>query len=356
MEVRIIQPLADLSVIENAADSAINLIASFDDPFTTGLVARFELFDTSFGNGGITNVVLFDQPGEGAPISVENFINYVEDGDYVNSIIHRSVPGFVVQGGGFTINNFAGLGPTSDSDVPTDPPILNEFSANRSNLRGTLAYARLGGDVNSATSQWFFNLSDTNTFLDGVDGGFTVFGEVLSEEDLETIDAIAALPVFDGAPFFQNGALNELPLIVDDPQAPVVENDDDFVRYSSITVSEVDELSFEVVSNSNPTLVTVTIAAGELVLDYQPGQSGTAELVIRATNLLGDTNEDTFTVTVTEVNAAPTFTSSATFAIAENETTVGTVTATDAESNPLTFSLSGGQIRLSLRLMPVRVH
>lgn len=293
------QPLDDIVAIENAADTTIDLFQHFDDPFTTGQIASFELFDTSLG-GGVTNVLLFDQEGAGAPVSVANFLNYVNDGDYVNSIIHRSVPDFIVQGGGFTVEEF------QVEEIPTDPPIVNEFSPERSNLRGTIAFAKLGGDPDSATSQWFFNLGDNSANLDTQNGGFTVFGEVLSEADLAPVDAIANLPIFDGNGFFNQSAFTDLPLIVEDPDNPIVDSDENFARYRNITVSQANELEFAVVSNSNPDLVNLTIDQGQLLVDYSPDQSGTAEIVIRATDLLGDSIEDTFLVTV-EDSSEPSF-------------------------------------------------
>lgn len=119
---------------------------------------------------------------EAAPNTVANFLHYVDDGDYSDSMIHRSVPGFVIQGGGFRLSGNA------VSQVPLDPPVVNEY--NQSNLRGTVAMARVGGSVNSATSQWFVNLAN-NIGLDTVDGGFTVFGRVITGMDV--VDDIAAL-------------------------------------------------------------------------------------------------------------------------------------------------------------------
>ncbi|MBZ8182155.1 peptidylprolyl isomerase [Oscillatoria salina] len=358
MSVIIIDSLDDLTVAENAANTEINLFENFDDPFTTGLVARFELYDTTLGNGGITEVLLFDQEGEGAPLSVANFREYVEDGDYVNSIIHRSVPGFIIQGGGFTVDGLEAVlnqNPNSGADaiepIPTNPPVVNEFDSERSNLRGTIAFAKVGGNPDSATSQWFFNLANNAANLDNQNGGFTVFGQVLGDDDLETIDAIADLPIFNASGFFNQGALTDLPLDID-PNNPDVQGDNNLVRYRSITVSVVDELEFSVVSNSNPSLVTTNIVDGELVLDYQPNQNGTAEIVVRAINLLGETQEDTFTVTVDDVNNAPTFTSNATFSVAENTTTVATVTATDVDGDNLTYSLSGGDDQNLLTINP----
>ncbi len=124
------------------------------------------------------------------PETVKNFMNYVDDGDFINSFFHRSVPGFVLQGGGFKFENNQFL------LVPTDAPINNEFSHERSNVRGTLAMAKLGNDPNSATSQWFINLADNSANLDNQNGGFTVFGKV-SGNGMNIIDQIATLPVYD---------------------------------------------------------------------------------------------------------------------------------------------------------------
>ena len=290
------QPLEDLVVNQNANDTTVNLTEHFDDPLTTGRVATFELADNSLG-GGVTNVLLFDQDGAGAPATVANFVNYVEDGDYTNSIIHRSIPGFIVQGGGFTINELA------VSLVPADDPVVNEFSADRSNLRGTIAMAKLGNDPNSATNQWFFNLADNSANLDNQNGGFTVFGEVVGDNDLTAVDAIANLPTINATG--ANPAFTDLPVIAEDPNNPVVESDANLVRYSNISVNQQEELKFEVSSNSNPELVDVSLTGGELTLDYQEGQTGTADIKIKATDLLGDSVEDTFTVTVNDEQINP---------------------------------------------------
>jgi len=122
-----------------------------------------------------------------APATVANFTQYALAGDYDGTVVHRSVPGFVIQGGGFRDGGGAYVA------IPTDPPLVNEPCL--SNTRGTVAMARIGGQPNSATSQWFVNLVD-NPSLDGVDGGFTAFGRVVGE-GMDVAEAIAALPVFD---------------------------------------------------------------------------------------------------------------------------------------------------------------
>ena len=96
-----------------------------------------------------------------APATVANFLNYVTSGAYDNSFIHRSVPGFIIQGGGYRWDSAS----DSVASIPANAPVINEFNASRSNLRGTIAMAKLGGDPNSATSQWFFNLADNSANL-----------------------------------------------------------------------------------------------------------------------------------------------------------------------------------------------
>ena len=324
------QLLDNSNVAENANDTTIDLFQYFDDPLTTGKVARFELTDTSLG-GGVTNVLLFDQEGEGASETVANFANYVEDGDYINSIIHRSVPNFVVQGGGFTVDEL------QISEVPADAPVVNEFSPDRSNLRGTIAMAKLGNNPNSATNQWFFNLGDNSENLDNQNSGFTVFGRVLSEEDLAPVDAIADLPVFNGSSI--NSAFTDLPLIFEDSNAPDLQSDENYVRYSNISISQQDELQFEVVANSNPDLVDLSIDGGELTLDYAEGASGFSTVTIRGTDLLGDAVEDTFVVTVGDVAANPDSIGSTVYRFLNEDTGVHLYTTSEVERDSILNNL-----------------
>ena len=138
-------------------------------------------------------------PGS-APLTVANFLGYVRRGDYNNSFIHRSVTNFVFQGGGYIFND------PNVNTVPQQPPVINEFHL--SNIRGTLAMAKLSGDPNSATNQWFFNTVDNSANLDTQNGGFTVFGRVLNTRSLTVMDRIAAVPIYNfGSPF------ESLPLI-----------------------------------------------------------------------------------------------------------------------------------------------
>jgi cyclophilin family peptidyl-prolyl cis-trans isomerase len=122
-----------------------------------------------------------------APKTVENFLNYVNRGDFDGTFFHRRpTPLFVLQGGGFSFDAVSGQAIA----VETDPPVVNEFSV--SNTRGTIAMAKPGNDPNGATSQWFINIVD-NTFLDTSNDGFTVFGRVIGD-GMDVVDAIAAIP------------------------------------------------------------------------------------------------------------------------------------------------------------------
>jgi cyclophilin family peptidyl-prolyl cis-trans isomerase len=137
-----------------------------------------------------------------APKNVSNFLAYVDGNYYTNNLIHRSVPGFIIQGGGYDV-----LGGNIVA-IPTGPPVTNEFSL--SNKRGTLAMAKLPGDPNSATSQWFFNESDNNAAsLDTQNGGYTVIGQV-TPATIGVMDAIAAVPVPTPPPI--GPPLDQMPL------------------------------------------------------------------------------------------------------------------------------------------------
>ena len=153
---------------------------------TAGTIVRFE---TVLGN---FDVELFDDE---TPVTVANFLSYVNNGDYVNTMFHRSAPEFVIQGGRHFYDGIPRVEPRFFPLVPSRDPILNEPV--RQNVRGTLAMAKRSSGidpVNSATNQWYINLSD-NPDLDTQNGGFTVFGEVLGD-GMDIIDAIAELPVY----------------------------------------------------------------------------------------------------------------------------------------------------------------
>ena len=117
-----------------------------------------------------------------APLSVANFLRYIDDGFFDGTIFHRIVPGFVIQGGGFTEDM---------TQKRTQPPVKNEADNGLKNQRGTLSMARTN-DINSATSQFFVNLKD-NDFLDHsrANFGYAVFARVT--DGMDVVDKIAAV-------------------------------------------------------------------------------------------------------------------------------------------------------------------
>jgi peptidyl-prolyl cis-trans isomerase A (cyclophilin A) len=133
-------------------------------------------FETTLGD---FTIELFEKE---APESVANFTRYIDEGFFDGTIFHRIVPGFVIQGGGFTEDM---------SQKKTKAPVKNEADNGLKNKRGTLSMARTN-DINSATSQFFVNLKD-NDFLDNSRGnfGYAVFAKVT--EGMDVVDKIAAV-------------------------------------------------------------------------------------------------------------------------------------------------------------------
>jgi peptidyl-prolyl cis-trans isomerase A (cyclophilin A) len=145
------------------------------------------VFQTSLGN---LKIELF---AEQAPVTVDNFLHYVDSGFYNGVIFHRIVPGFVVQGGGF------------DQEYQrknTQAPIANESNNGLQNLRGTLSMARTN-DPNSATTQFFINLVDNHQLNNRpMQPGYAVFGKLV--EGLDVIDRMAEQPQGDHSGVFSN--------------------------------------------------------------------------------------------------------------------------------------------------------
>lgn len=174
---------------------------------------------------GDFEVNLYD---EITPFTVANFLDYVEDGSYTNTVFHRSVDDFVIQGGGFVYEDSFPPEAIVKKDSIDNEPVL-------SNRRGTIAMAKIESNPHSATNQWFINLSNNSGNLDAQNGGFTVFGEVVGEKGMKVVDAIAELPRFNAG-----GAFSELPLrdyTSDDAKIGVVITDEHLVIVRNIVVT-----------------------------------------------------------------------------------------------------------------------
>lgn len=163
------------ATITDAANASLN-----SKSFTVALAAQPQVtMKTSMGD------VVFELDPAKAPVSVDNFLQYVENGFYVNKIFHRVIKDFVVQGGGLT----------SDlNSPPTLTPIKLEASNGLSNVRGTLAMARTQV-ADSATSQFYINVVDNSKSLDAANNppGYAVFGKVV--KGMDVVDAMRQVQV-----------------------------------------------------------------------------------------------------------------------------------------------------------------
>ncbi len=265
------------------ATANLDLRTYFTISGITGQVAQFDTVRGKF------NVALL---AADAPRTVTNFLNYINRSAYSNSLIHRSVPGFIIQGGGFTLSG------TSILNVATDAAVPNEFKL--SNVRGTLAMAKLGNDPNSATSQWFVNLADNGPGTLGLDtqnGGFAVFARVLGT-GMSVADSIAALTVVDATATL-GSTFNQLPLVATPLSAA------NLVLVRSIKVvplfpagnGDAAAATF-VATSTNSTVASATLAGSTLALTAIG--SGSATITVRATDVNGNFAESTFVTTVTQ--------------------------------------------------------
>ena len=282
--------------LTGTASRTIDLAGTFDDADIVNTVVRFNTSE------GAINVELFDRA---APKTVANFLNYVTDGDYANSIFHRyaelenGTP-FIVQGGGFAFD----ADPTpAIVQVPTDPAVQNEFSVSRSPLRGTISMAKLGGQPDSATNQFFFNLQDNSSILNGQSGGFTVFGSLFGAADQAVVDALAAIPTQDlrtatALPANIRSAFGEVPL--KNYTGTAFPTDTTAANYALITgveiVSQPEALTYSIQTGPNAAVATATIVDNRLTITGVA--AGTTTVTVRATDKSGAFVDTTVNVTV----------------------------------------------------------
>lgn len=227
-------------------------------------------------NMGQFCIELFDTQ---TPVTTANFLQYIDSGAYTNGIFHRSVPGFVIQGGGFKIVD--GTSGKSLAAVNTFSPIVNEFKI--SNTRGTVAMAKLGSAPNSATSQWFVNLADNSANLDHQNGGFTVFGRVLFD-GMTVFDAIAKLKIAN-----LGGSLNATPTI---NASGAVHSTDDLVQINHVETVDVTGvfsdgiLSFPVdIGTGQPYTVNLKLISSKPDFVFQLDPASVAALPVSPGNI-----------------------------------------------------------------------
>lgn len=266
------------------SDTNIPLTDKFSDPDSESAVRVVT-------NKGTMDFILYNTATPQSVINFrDNYVNSPPDYNYNGSVFHRSEPGFVIQGGAFKVQS----APNNFSAPDTAPSPFNEPGI--SNRRGTVAMAKSGGDPNSATNQFFVNLSNDNSSnLDFQNGGFTVFARVAGN-GMAVADVIAGLPTGDYAVNIEGTPVNFDNWPIDAATAPAVMDNSKMVTMTS--VAPVAVLSYSVFSNSNPAVIEATINGSNLVLHALSG--GQSTININATDLDGNPIGQVFTVTVNQ--------------------------------------------------------
>ena len=292
------KPLSDLTVAAGTTASVVNLKKTFGLSGVSGTVVRFT---TMLGKMDV------ELDAADYPLTVANFLGYVNSGRYNGSIIHRSAANFIFQGGGYYVAGDK----VFDRLLANPPTVKGEHQG--SNVRGTIAMALTAGSdsADTGTDEWFFNLID-NTGLDSFSnnqGPFTAFGRVI-EGDLATMDAIGAVPTYDASSVVTTDDPNggsvfaQLPLYnYTTPQG--TEIDSDLIVVEDLAVvpliagtAGADSLLTLKAKSSNLGLVTAAITGKKLKLSYVAGQTGTARIKVIAKDSAGTQIKTLFNVTV----------------------------------------------------------
>jgi cyclophilin family peptidyl-prolyl cis-trans isomerase len=288
------QSLPAQTLAPGGAAATVDLRNYFGVPGVVG--TQFAQFNTVFGRFNV------ELRGDVAPRHVANFLAYVQAGTYTNSFFHRSASFdnaavSIVQGGGYAYRL-----PFEVYTVTKFAPVALEY--NLPNARGTLAAAR-SSDINSATSEWYFNVRDNSTILNQSNGGgYTVFGAVLGT-GMTVIDQIASVPRYNaGSPFnevplrnYTSGTPNETNLVVVTS-----------VREATLLPTDSRPSVVEFTVQTSPSgVVNASITGSTLTL--APVTAGSATITVQAADANGNTATGTFAVSVTGAATKPVFAS-----------------------------------------------
>ncbi|MBK8094723.1 MAG: peptidylprolyl isomerase [Verrucomicrobiaceae bacterium] len=321
----------------------IPLAATFADPDSESAITMTVPGADGTPGGRSLTIILNDSV---TPDTVNNFRYYLNASDgYVNSVFHRLSSGFVLQGGsyksGASANAFTSIpkGGSFSIGVPNEPGLAN--------IKGTLAMAKLGGNPNSATTDFFFNLNDNTANLDAQNEGFSVFGRV-ADPSIATMDALGVLPLPPAsgnpqAPNYavtvngQNTFFTELPHNA--VTSPASINSSQLLRINGVT-QNVPVLGSHSASSSNTSIVTTSMTGTDLTITGVA--PGTATISLQVTDLDGNQllTPHTFTVTVSSTYS--------TWAAAEGLTAGQNGTADDPDAdgrkNLLEYALMSGPL------------
>ena len=322
----VLNPLADLTVGPGKTGVDIDLSRLFDPTITDNghtIVTLHTNFDNDPLTAGIQGDIVIEMFDDAAPLSVQNFLTYLTSTDpktnYVNTFFHRSVAGFVVQGGGFDAAD-------AGTHIPTPFDVHNEFDrVNRSNLAGTIAMAKTGLGPNTATSEWFVNLANNSANLDNQNGGFTVFAKVI--QGMDVVNGIAALKTFNFSGTSTssgvasignlNGAFTDLPLQNynadpdNNPNTPAPKPaPENYVQLAGFGIQAAPSGTVSSVTYSvNPAvdivdattgltsdLVAATVVGSNLHLNFKTHAGGAVRVTVHGTDTDSTTAADTFVV------------------------------------------------------------
>ena len=285
-------PIRDFTVAPNSAPTTIDLSTLFG---LTGVKGQLVRMTTSVGK---IDVELFSDV---APNTVANFLRYVSADSYTDTIFHKvksnaAGTSTILLGGAFALEG------ASVDFITTFGNVDNEFSL--PDTRGTLAMYKQHESPDSASDQWFFNVTDNSAkFGSDNNGGYTVFGRVI-ENGLQRVDTIAGLKTYDLSSLVGIGAFKKTPLYNYDPSETVAA--DNLVVATSVAVlplisqnkGAAGALKITVASNTNPALVSADVSGSSLVLSYAAGQTGTAAITLQAKDQAKTKLPFTFNVTV----------------------------------------------------------
>lgn len=278
----------------------IPLSELFSDPDSEQAVRM----ETSLGN---IDILLYPNA---TPLTVANFLAYATgnptNNRYDGVAFHRVYASGaidIIQGGAFK----PASSPDQYQSVQAFPPVPNEPGI--SNRTGTIAMAKLGGQPDSATHDFFFNRTDSHSptdenALDNQNGGFTVFGRVAGN-GMSVVDQIASLPKGNYSIYLDGESSSTGPYAgwpINSSEAP--SSMDNSLNVLVNQVTEIPVLNFEVTGNSNPTGVFASIEGESLVLSG-PVSGESSEITVRATDLDGNTVSQTFVVQIDDAYHPP---------------------------------------------------
>jgi cyclophilin family peptidyl-prolyl cis-trans isomerase len=286
----LLEPIEDVVSTESRASVTIDLSEVFGLPDVQGTIVQMTT------TRGVLNIELFDTE---VPVTVENFLSYVEDGDFDNSILHRRAENRIY-GGRYRLP-LTGT-PRLPREITPGDPI--PYEASPSNEAGTIAMDPPDGDINGATSQWFFNTAN-NAALDGT---HAVFGRVIgtgtsvlygssgitslstTSMDSDPDKELDFVPVVN----YTSGnavAASNLVRATSARRATIHPEEEDGVEASVLSYSAV---------SSNPSAVTASVDGSHLILEFPSPSPGSATVTVTATDSNGSTAKNEFQVTVVQ--------------------------------------------------------